>query len=789
MILRALAFVGGDLVLQQFSQLPPYSALLILSVLAVIMARLRYWHCLFFIIGFLWASGFGYCQLDNHLSSELEGKPITVTGEIANLPDQDEKQKRANFEFLVEKPTEKLPKILKLTWYEPPENIHLHAGERWTFTVKLKRPHANFNLGGSDYESWLFMQNIGATGTVYAKTPPIRQAEAEFFNFQSCLKFQSCLNINYLRQKISDKFTSRYQNKQSTSRFKQRSQKKYNPILLSIALLKALTIGDDNGLSSKNWDTFRITGVTHLIVISGSHIALVAGLVYWLTIKLWTRLGILRFSPPRIAALASLVTAIGYASLAGYVIPTKRAVIMLGMVAIASFYQRQFSHLQSFAIALLAMLIYSPTMLLSIGFWLSFLAVALILYRVAGRLKSPPNWLNGVDIQLTVSLGLSPLLLFFFQQTSLISPLVNFIAVPIVELIVVPLALIQIAAMWIFPWLADKIFVVLDFILQSLMQFFEFAKTLPNASIDSPQPSFFTLVLSCLGLLWLFAPRGIPARWLGLILNLPLLFPILPKLNYGEAIVTVLDVGQGLSVAVQTQNHWLLYDTGAAFPHHSGDMGKNVVLPFFRYQGVKKLDTLLISHSDNDHIGGAKSVLENVKVEQILTSVPEKFTPYQEIMACQTGQNWTWDNVVFTILSPAKTFEGDNNNSCVLKVETANGAVLLTGDIEATAENWLVENAGEQLRANVLVAPHHGSKTSSTWAFLNAVKPETVLIPAGYRNQFHHPSKDIWARYQSLNAKIFTSANDGALTVQLKSDGVKVDSLRETNGKYWNFRK
>jgi competence protein ComEC len=176
-----------------------------------------------------------------------------------------------------------------------------------------------------------------------------------------------------------------------------------------------------------------------------------------------------------------------------------------------------------------------------------------------------------------------------------------------------------------------------------------------------------------------------------------------------------------------------------------------------------------------------------MKVEQILTSVPEKFIPYQST-SCETGQTWTWDGVNFSVLSPAKTFESDNNNSCVLKIETANGAILLTGDIETTAENWLVENMCEQLRSNVLIAPHHGSKTSSSLPFLKAVKPKTVLIPSGYKNQFHHPHKDILARYQSINAQFLTSANSGALTVRLNSDGVNVESLRETMGKYWNFK-
>lgn len=750
MIVRALAFVCGDLLLQQFSQLPPYSALLILSTFAAIMARLRYTVLLFFCLGFLFASIFTHYQLNQRLSPDLENIPLIVRGEISNLPEQN--SHRASFEFSVKKSTQKLPEKLKLTWYEP--TAVLHAGEIWQFSVKLKRPHANFNLGGMDYERWLFTQNIGATGTI-TKVAPIFITPAGF-------------SFNALRQTISDKLTQLYDD------------------TINTALLRALTVGDDNGLTRQNWQTFQKTGVTHLIVISGSHIALVAGLIYFLTLKLWTYLGVLKISPPKAAALASLLTAIFYASLAGYVIPTKRAVTMLGFVAIASFYQRQFSHLQSFALAVLGMLIFNPTMLLSIGFWLSFLAVALILFRVAGRLKSPSNWQNAVDIQLTVSLGLSPLLLFFFNQTSLISPLVNFIAVPIVEIVVVPLALVQIPLMWLFPYLADKIFSVLDFILHWLMYGLELAEKLPHAVFDLPQPSVFALLLSSLGIVWLFAPRGIPARFLGVILNLPLLLPLLPTLEKGEAIVTVLDVGQGLAISVQTQNHQLLYDTGARF-QNGGDMGKNVILPFFRYHGIQNLDTLIISHGDNDHSGGAYSVLSEMDNVQILTSAPEKLIPFQTDN-CKSGQNWTWDNVNFEILSPAKTFEKDNDNSCVLKIETGQNAILLTGDIEAVAENWLVENMPKKLQAKVLVAPHHGSKTSSTLDFLNFVRPETVLISAGYQNQFHHPSKEVVARYVEIHAPALNTANDGALTVRLKPDDFKIESLRAVAGKYLHFR-
>jgi competence protein ComEC len=216
-------------------------------------------------------------------------------------------------------------------------------------------------------------------------------------------------------------------------------------------------------------------------------------------------------------------------------------------------------------------------------------------------------------------------------------------------------------------------------------------------------------------------------------------------------------------------------------------MGKNVILPFFRHQGIRQLDTLIISHGDNDHSGGAYSILSEMHHAQILTSSPEKLVPFQTL-ECRAGQNWIWDNVHFEILSPAKSFEKDNDNSCVLKIKSGQKAILLTGDIEESAENWLVENMSQAIRANVLIAPHHGSKTSSTLSFLNAVKPEIILISAGYKNQFHHPSKEIVARYVELHTSFSNTANDGALSVHLNSGDLKIESLREISGKYWSFR-
>jgi competence protein ComEC len=307
---------------------------------------------------------------------------------------------------------------------------------------------------------------------------------------------------------------------------------------------------------------------------------------------------------------------------------------------------------------------------------------------------------------------------------------------------------------------------------------------LPLATISHAQPSVWALLFAIPGILLLLAPAGIPARWLSLVMFLPLVFTAPKKPETGDINMTLLDVGQGLSVVVQTANHWLVYDTGAKFSADS-DMGQSVLLPFLRLQGAGKIDKLIISHGDNDHIGGAASLMRGIPAEQVLTSVPQQLSDYSPVM-CATGQSWTWDKVGFTLLSPQHAFVSENDNSCVLKIQSEQGAVLLTGDIEAQAESWLIESYGDNLKANVLISPHHGSKTSSTLKFLQAIQPEYVLIPAGYRNQFGHPHRDVLARYQQIKAKWLNSADSGAITISVRDGSWVVQSMRDTESKYWN---
>ncbi|UOA08963.1 DNA internalization-related competence protein ComEC/Rec2 [Methylobacter sp. S3L5C] len=754
MIVSALSFLAGLLVVQQFSALPGIQWLIVVAASAGIMAWLRYWRWLFFVIGLLWAIVFAMSRLADRLPESLEGIDIPVNGFIVDLPEQDERSTR--FDFVVTHSAQKLPSKIRLSWYFPDQTIK--AGEHWSFTVKLKQPHGSLNPGGFDYERWLFTQGVSAVGYVRPTSQiPVLLGRKSAWS-----------SIAVWRQSIIDRLSLTL------------------PDSPSLALIKALTIGDGSSITQNQWDVFRKTGTTHLVVISGSHVGLIAGLVYFLVLNLWARTGLLGWSPQRVATVAAMVMAVFYAGLAGFSVPTQRSVIMLAIVMLAIFLQRNTRPFNTLAVALFAVLIFDPLAVLSVGFWLSFLAVSLIVYTVAGRLGNPGYLLEMIKINWATSVGLSPLLLFFFQQVSLCSPLANFIAVPVISLLVVPLSLLGVIIMFASQLLAGKLFMVVDIILQGLWWLLVHLAELPLAIINHAQPPLWALVLAIPGVLLLLAPRGIPARWLSLVMFLPLVFTASKKPESGAINMTLLDVGQALSIVVQTTNHWLVYDAGSKFSEES-DIGKNTLLPFLRQQGVSKINKLIISHGDNDHIGGAVSLLAGMPTEQVLTSAPEQLSDYSPVV-CATGQSWEWDSVRFTLLSPQHPFVSENDNSCVLKIQSKQGAVLLTSDIEAAAESWLVETYGNKLKADILIAPHHGSKTSSTLSFLQAVQPDYVLISSGYRNQFGHPHQDVLAHYQRIKAKWFNSADSGALTISVAEGFWLVQSQRDTDSKYWNFK-
>jgi len=374
------------------------------------------------------------------------------------------------------------------------------------------------------------------------------------------------------------------------------------------------------------------------------------------------------------------------------------------------------------------------------------------------------------------------LLLVFFQQVSLISPLANFIAIPWVSFIIVPLILVSVLVMSFSPWLAVQLLNYATINLNFLFACLQELANLPFATISHAKPSLSALLFAVIAVLLLLTPKGIPGRHLAIILLLPLLFVTQKQLKEGEFRVNLLDVGQGLATVVQTAQHLLVFDTGAKYSENF-NMGKVVILPYLQGIGVSKIDRLIISHGDNDHIGGMQALIDNIAIGDIYSSIND-----ENMKPCFAGQQWQWDGVKFKFLSPREPrFNSRNNNSCVLKIESTNGSALLTGDIEARAERRLVNDFAGDLKSDVLIAPHHGSKTSSTEVFLQWVNPKWILIPVGYRNRFHFPNAKVLQRYQHQGRKWFSTAKGGALEVFMTQEGQKLIIYRETFGKYWNF--
>jgi len=751
MLLQSLFFLGGIVFFQYSSQIPPSYFLWPISLVAGLLFWKGYKAMAWFLSGFLYVAVYVLLNAPAPLIAELESKPIDIVGYISGLPNKN--SHRIRFDFILDPPQQGLPDKIRLNWYSVKKS--LQAGQYWQFTVKLKRPHGMLNPYGFDYEQWLFTQNIGAVGYV-RKSNGLLARDLAFSEF-----------ISHWRQKISEQIDKVI--KKSPQR----------------ALIKALAIGIRDEIDDEAWRLFRRTGTVHLLAISGLHIGLVATLVYFFSHWIWARIGVLRITPQTVAAYSALLIALFYAALAGFSVPTQRALVMLIVVMFSIIYQRHIKLTDSLSFALLIILIINPLSVLSSGFWLSFCAVSLILYTHAKRLGKTSLVLRVTKIHFLSALGLAPLLMLFFQQVSIIAPVANFIAVPVVSLGLIPLILISIPLLFIQPLIAAQLLTWVEKILAYGVAFLNALNELPFASWQHFAISGWQALFAILGLLLFFTPRGFPARSLSLILILPLTFIKPIQLKPTEFKMTLLDVGQGLATVVQTKNHSLVFDTGAKYSD-SFDMGKMVLLPFLHGVGLETLDVLIVSHADNDHIGGANSVLENIDVKQIYTSVPEKFASHKPIK-CKAGQQWQWDGVLFQMLSPIKYNSFGNNNSCVLKISSQHGSILLTGDIEASAEKNLVKYTKKSLASDILIAPHHGSKTSSTVAFLKQVNPDWVLIPSGYKNRFKFPHAPVLQRYQQLGIKWKSTANEGALTVEFNQQGINISSYRQQNRRYWHF--
>lgn len=760
MIFVSLAFVSGVLLLQQFSSLPdPLWTAPALMIAFFLLRCRKYRPAVWFLGGWSWALLSANLAMNDTLDPATEGKDVLVDGQVTGIPQSFGRGTR--FGFTIDRihgiPNKTVPHQVRLSWYAP--TLVIKAGDRWRFLVRLKRPHGSFNPAGFDYERWLYLQGYRATGYVRQGTAPKQLSHSH-----------STVSIDGFRQSIAERLSDAV---------------KRSPVG---GVIQALVIGDRHGITQEQWEVFRKTGTSHLVAISGLHIGLIAGLAFFLTKWFWVRFGSLRSSPSSIAAGSAILCALIYSAMAGFSLPTQRALMMITLVMGGFILRRKLVPGHTLAVALGLIVLIDPTSVLSPGLWLSFSAVALITYTLTARTGTTGRWFGIQKIHIVTATGLAPLLLLYFQQVSVVAPLANLVAVPVVSLLVIPISLLGGVLVTVVPVAGTALLTTGGAILETLWLYLQWLSQLPIAQWSGTQPSIVILVLAIAGLILLFAPRGIPGRWLSIPMLLPLFFAPSTKLDVGMLRFTLLDVGQGLAAVVETANHTLVFDTGARFSERF-DMGSAVVAPFLKNQNIHSIDRLVISHADNDHIGGARSLSKLFRIDQIYTSTG-KHIDWTPVTECKAGQTWTWDGIEFRMLAPiTKHSNRKNDNSCVLKIISRSASILLTGDIERKTETELVEYYGGQLGSDYLVVPHHGSNTSSTTDFLKAVRPKYALVPAGYRNRYGFPRPQVIERLERVGARIYNTANSGAILIRSGSLGIPEvpTRYREQASKYYNF--
>ncbi len=732
------------------------------------------------LLGFGMTGGRAVLRVAQTLPASIEARDIVVEGVVASLPQHGDAGSR--FRFRVDTALHQgeavTQPLLALGWYRghhedassAQPRQELRAGQRWRFTVRVRQPHGNVNPHGFDYELYLFELGVGATGYV-------RDAPALL------LDRAAGYPIERLRQWVRDAIEASV------------------PQRRVAGVLSALAIGDQGAIEREDWDLFRNTGVAHLMSISGLHVTMFAWVAGLVVAALWRRSprALLRVALPTAMLWGGLAAAIAYALLSGWGVPAQRTVWMLAAITALQALGLAWPWTLVLLAAAWVVSLVDPWALLQPGFWLSFGAVGLLM---ASRPAHAPATAvprssafksalarfigvvrGGLRTQVIATLGLTPLSLVFFQQVSLVGLFANLLAIPVVTLLITPLALLGIVAAPLWALAAT--------LTSGLISALSGLAALPAAVWTLPAAPAWAQFAALLGAALLIMPLPWRARLLALPLTFPLLMPQPPLLAAGTFELDALDVGQGTAVLVRTRHHTLLYDAGPQYSRDS-DAGQRVLLPMLRGQGVTRIDKLVLSHRDTDHVGGARAVLGALAVGELVSSLEDAHpllrgttTPRTR---CAAGQAWSWDGVQFEVLAPrAGDFERrlkPNALSCVLRISASGGSTLLTGDIEREQETALVAAHGAGLRSDVLLVPHHGSKTSSSALFLDAVSPRWAVVQAGYRNRFGHPAAEVMERFAERKIETLDSASCGAWSWSA-SQSVAGSCLRETTRRYW----
>ena len=799
----ALAWVAGvALHLQQRAlwPVPAYAALACVGGLGLLAAWR--WRSAFIAgligIGLLAFGSAGLragMRLADVLPAGLEGRDVQVTGVLASLPQRSASGLR--FRFDVESATQGgqpvvLPAMLALGWYSgfhedaaaSQPRGELRAGQRWRFTLRLRQPHGNLNPHGFDYELLLFEQGLRATGYVRDEPKP------------ELLERAAGTPVERLRQRVRDAIEASVSDRRAAG------------------VLAALAVGDQGAIERDDWDLYRNTGIAHLVSISGLHITMFAWLAGGAVAALWRRSSraLLWLAVPHAARWGGLICAAAYAVFSGWGVPSQRTIWMLATVTLLQAVGVRWPWLLVLLAAAVVVTVLDPWALLQVGFWLSFVAVGLLMASAAPNDAAPSSetaqtegwrgwplrlWATvraALRTQFIATLGLTPLTLVFFQQVSVVGFAANLIAIPLVTLVITPLALLGVALvpLWaVGAWVVQQLNAVLGWL-----------ALLPGAVWVVPASPLWAQLAALAGAVMLVLPWPWRARALALPLVLPLLLPQPSRPPVGAFDLIAVDVGQGTAVLVRTHEHLLVFDAGPQYSRDS-DAGTRVLAPLLRGRGEARIDTLVLSHRDLDHVGGARALLTGWPVGTLLSSL-EASHPLLALarapVRCHAGQGWDWDGVRFDVLRPQEAdYERamkTNAMSCVVRVSAGGRSVLLTGDIEREQEAALVASLGDALRSDVLVVPHHGSRTSSTAAFLDAVQPSVAVFQAGYRNRFGHPAPDVMGRYVERGIAVATSPACGAWlwraggeAGEAAGDGraiVRGDCHRDAGRRYWH---
>lgn len=731
-----------------------------------------------------------FVQLLLVAESPNKAQNLIVKGEIISLVRSNSDWVRMDIRLSKSKSENIITKVIRVSWQQAPK---VSIGEYWELSIRPKPITSVLNQGGYNQQRSLLSKHIVMKGRVISG---VKISDADSWR-------------NLIIAKLTPSLTS----------------------LDHGDLLLALLVGDKSQISQARWHALRLTGSGHLISISGLHLSVVAGWVYLLMAMV-----LYRFVPCvsrrniLIAGIISALSAICYAYLAGFALPTLRALIMLLMLLALSAIKRYSSPWERLLYALFLILLMDPLSCLSAGFWLSFSALGIILLAVntensisteqTAKRKVLVNITLFWSVQWRLSLGLGMMQAMLFGGVSAYSLLFNFIFVPWFSFIVIPLAMLSFG-LWLLGSVVGidvhHVFGLVDLTLVPMSWAFEVVEALPSAWINISDQMIAGLGFCLLGVCLACKVRLFRWKLVSLSLGLPLIMMLLNEqlhLSRNEWKLHLLDVGQGLSAVIEKSGRSIIYDSGAAYGEDF-TYAERVILPFLSSKGIASVDYLVISHSDNDHAGGAKVLLASFPEMTLISDVPYFYSTADEIeqagsfslkshdatdrsLTNHNAENFnhslqncrpmriTWQGLTLEFIGPSEASKG-NNGSCVLKVSDDRHRVLLTGDIEKKAEKQMLSEEVD-LQSDVLIAPHHGSRTSSTAAFIQRVAPQSILVPAGFNNRYGFPKLDVIERYTAIGATVVVTGHAGQISMIFGREGRTITTYRSDLAPFWYNR-